>query len=616
MSGRNIWIAASMVCLSLLWSSEQAGAQVRVNNGGHALDANNRVDSGGLNDGSTNNVNPAITGANNAIINGTSPGLSYFHFSDVRAQNGRTAQVVNADPSSFHGILAGNAMDQLNRAAAGTPYGINSVSGMPQYQPVVGSATGVNPPAGYVPQGYSGAYVPAPPGQPFQSTNQLNPNINTFNVPLPSPDQAVLPGMVNMQADQSFVTTSPLYGVQEWRLGDDGTYHSIDMISGQPTGTMNQSSPNPGLNAILPPSNSNLSTDQIQQMRQELNAPLQGAGNESANPNGTGAVPGATPQPGATPKPDTRLTPLQQSDQYSITQKPLASALPLTSLTGTSANTGQSQRNQFVAPPPGLQSAQYAQLQARLKAYEQSQPSGPQSDEEANRQFREEARLRQQAIAKNGAIRTPLPSSTGVNGGPATRPATVIPPPSTAQPDQPIQPPVRMNSLAAGVQARGLNQLLSSAEDLLQKHLYASAIEQYDNAAAVAPNNPLIILGRANAELGASLYARSETDLRSAFSGDAALMMGQYDLNVLLGADRVATIVNDLKSIATAAPQNPTPVFLLGYVAYNTGQEQQAANWMRMAEQRGGGTDPLIDSLLAHWNLSKAPATRPADLNK
>ena len=45
---------------------------------------------------------------------------------------------------------------------------------------------------------------------------------------------------------------------------------------------------------------------------------------------------------------------------------------------------------------------------------------------------------------------------------------------------------------------------------------FSSALDKYDQAEQVAPNNSLIKLGRANAELGASYFARADQHLREA----------------------------------------------------------------------------------------------------
>ena len=144
---------------------------------------------------------------------------------------------------------------------------------------------------------------------------------------------------------------------------------------------------------------------------------------------------------------------------------------------------------------------------------------------------------------------------------------------------------------------------------------FSSALEKYDQAEQVAPNNSLIKLGRANAELGASYFARADQHLREAFAGDEALLMGQYDLRTFLGEDRLKVIANDLKDIANKEQNQVRPVFLLAYVAYNSGNERMAAGYLDLAEKRAGGKDPLITKIRQRWTLPAAeetPAAEPA----
>src|SRR5437868_1638175 len=113
--------------------------------------------------------------------------------------------------------------------------------------------------------------------------------------------------------------------------------------------------------------------------------------------------------------------------------------------------------------------------------------------------------------------------------------------------------PVKVDSLARGVKGKGLAEIMKSAEDLMKQGKFTSALDQYDQAEQVAPNNPLIRLGRANAELGASYYARAEAHLRDVFTQNPELLNGQYDLIALLGEERLNTLVKDLKQIANNA---------------------------------------------------------------
>ncbi len=81
-------------------------------------------------------------------------------------------------------------------------------------------------------------------------------------------------------------------------------------------------------------------------------------------------------------------------------------------------------------------------------------------------------------------------------------------------------------------------------------------------------------------------------------------MMGQYDLRAMIGADRLGVLVNELKQLANEQPSDPTPVFLLAYISYNTGFTANAEGYLDLADQRAGaGRDPFYGNLKAHWSL-------------
>ena len=143
-----------------------------------------------------------------------------------------------------------------------------------------------------------------------------------------------------------------------------------------------------------------------------------------------------------------------------------------------------------------------------------------------------------------------------------------------------------------------------------------SAIQQYDQAEQVVPNNMLIAIGRANAELGGSYYGRSEADIRRAFTQDPATLEGQYDLRTMIGDDRLQFLVGDLKDIAKKNPTQPRAPFLLAYIAYNTGNERMAAGYLDLAEKRAGAGDTFYTLVRKHWTLPDKSDTPAPDLNK
>jgi hypothetical protein len=177
----------------------------------------------------------------------------------------------------------------------------------------------------------------------------------------------------------------------------------------------------------------------------------------------------------------------------------------------------------------------------------------------------------------------------------------VVPVPNTPQAQKPA--PVQIKSLAQGVSASGLASLLKDAETDMKAGKFNSALDKYDDAEQVAPNNPLILMGRANALLGQSYYSRAEQNLRQAFMQNQELLMGQYDLRSFLDSSRLDFIVKELKTLAEAEPKEPRHVFLLAYIAYNTGNEAMAASYLDLAEKRAGGKDPLYPLLRKYWSL-------------
>jgi len=185
--------------------------------------------------------------------------------------------------------------------------------------------------------------------------------------------------------------------------------------------------------------------------------------------------------------------------------------------------------------------------------------------------------------------------------------------------------PLTVKSMTSGIAGKGLKEMLGKAESLMKEGKFTSAIDQYAAAEQVAPNQPLVWVGRAHAELGASYYNRAEGHLKQAFASDQALLMAQYDLRSFLGEDRLQSVIKDLKEIASTDQQSPTPVFLLAYIAYNTGNELRAAGYLDLAEKRSDGKDPSYKLLRDHWSLPSgtepAPATpvsepKPVELNK
>src|SRR5438034_2038696 len=84
-----------------------AFGQMRSGNDGHALDANNRIGSNGINHPNQGGYVPNST---NDIVYGNVSGLNYFH-----------GRLDTTDPTAFRGGIQTNKSDFLARTAGPTP---------------------------------------------------------------------------------------------------------------------------------------------------------------------------------------------------------------------------------------------------------------------------------------------------------------------------------------------------------------------------------------------------------------------------------------------------------------------------------------------------------------
>ena len=635
-----VMVAAGVLAAAgLVATATPAAAQYRSNNDGRALDANKRVGSSGQNDGAGGNAGygrngPMVTG--NQIITG-----------NVTAGRQFRGPVPYTDPGNFRGVTSGSfSSDRFVRETAGVPrpYGAPEVD-MSRPSAFFGSGRATPPPTGYVPTaGATGGYVPTDSAvaQPNIGLSRgysptLDPTLRTSELIMPSPDQA---------GRESTLSASPLYGVRVWRAGESPN----DFLAGGREGR-------PGERADRFGSDPN----SIMRMRDELNRAGLGNTDERPGAQDSGGINGQNIQGGINNAPQgadagggpqglnqSLNTPGQSGAAAGgVGAGALQSRIGSNALQSSIA-TGQGIRRNLLVPAE-RQTPQLARLR---QAFERRHGSGATSDVEAARQFNQEMRASRQQRPGQGQGQGGGAQPGAQPGGPGVQPGQVplggggLPPaprqpgtapapgadsvqdaePAPQQPDaqQPageVPPPERIGSIAEGVEAQGLRDVLKSAEDLMREQKFAEALQKYDVAQRVAPNNALIVMGRANAELGASYYRRAETSLRDAVSRAPELVIAQFDLRALVGEERLQVLVKDLKDLAAADANAVRPPLLLAYIAYNTGNEAQAGEYLAAAEQRAGGDDPLLRAWRRNWKVAAAGAAEPAaqpapDLNK
>jgi tetratricopeptide (TPR) repeat protein len=406
-----------------------------------------------------------------------------------------------------------------------------------------------------------------------------------LNQPLanvPAPGEMMTRGSLNPQqaAQQAGVLTgSSLYGVREWNPQDPADRAFLENLVNRQTGGFNRAQLDP---------------NEVLRMRAELQKAL---GAEQSQPGGTRVQDNLT------------LSPIGQTFESSksplMSNRPLNDQISNQALGASGMSTEQGMRFN-VEGNARRTSTQYTELNKRLEQYYADRRK---TDADFARDFNADLKAKREAEAKAVANKTkPLPG-TADN---VTPPKPDKPPtPDTDKPKVKKPQPVKITSLGEGVRGEGLGNVMKRAEALMKEGKFASAMDQYDAADAVTPNNPLIWLGRANAELGSGFFARADAHLHQAFTTDKALLMAQYDLTGMLGEERLGKLVAELKDIANKDATKPMPLFLLAYIAYNTGHERQALGYLDLAEKRAGDQAPFYKMLRDHWALPEEGGPKP-----
>jgi tetratricopeptide (TPR) repeat protein len=638
---RRILTTAIAAAIPVFALTSISAAQQRINANGRVLDANNRVGSGGQNPDDSRGRSPQ-NALGNDIVTGNVTGGKHFR-----------GPIDYTDPNAFRGQTAGINMDNFLRQSSGPTQDSRLADTTVRFY---GEGRAAPPPPNFVEVGGlgSGSYVPGAPAVNRSVADQRVGAVD-FSQPyvLPAPGQLLLPGPVDPSAGQQFITASPLTGIRQINANDPNFFNSVSHTQ-------------------YNPATGRLDDNAIQRMREELNAaagasdpgsvktvtPTDAAGGAGgADGTGAEAKPGAQrvlpPGPGAVRVEQQPILP-PDTGAVQIEQKPISEPI---AQTPNQLGTGQSVRNRITTlVKPEEQSTIYAQLRRR---HEEAAADQSMSDADAARAFNVARRAEEEAKKTAGQPGQPgQPGGVGAPGQPGALPGQPgAPVPGRAQPGglaaapgaapipQPPGPgdapapgivdytkrneelmkqsaaekkkqrkvyaPVKVPSLATGVKGKGLADVLKNAENLMKEGKFTSALDQYDAAEQVAPNNPLTRLGRANAELGAAYYARAEAHLRDVFQKNPELLAGQYDLTNMLGEQRMQVLVKDLKEIANRDQKEARPVFLLAYIAYNTGHEQNAEAYLDLADKRSGGKDPFFQLLRDNWALPAAAAAAP-----
>lgn len=586
-------LLAAAVALAGLGASP-AWAQQRVNQQGDALDANNRVGEGRSYGTPRGTVNDRFRLGNDLVTR------------DVTGGHGFRDVVPYGNARGFRDFTAGRSSSQFAGYSSGATASGLVVNNAQYTRPYYGGSHIVSPPSDYARLPGTGGYVPPSALRPFEARNQMR-AMPTLAGRATAIDPQVNTRLSAQDADRSTSEFASAYwntpGAREPLLSPDASRDAA-RDNGRTLSPYTQLS----RDARLEP----LTQERISQLRAEL---LRDAAGHPLSPEALDDV--------ATDR--TALGGARPVDSQAEGGAPLESQ----------ADTARQRLDETLLQNAGVrvadpaeQSSQYAQLQERL------------------RQFREAGAI--ESLRPVGAARTsPLapeqpaePAEPDESGQTPAQPPGQTPGAQPAQPTQPIpglpdffpapmprsappwaqQPaaPIEIRSFADGVGSETLKRVYTQAEQLMDEGRFVSAISRYDAAERLVPNQPLTLMGRATAELGAGYYRRSAASFQRAFAQSPELLMARLNLAELIGEKRLAEVKDTLGQRVTAEPQDPDPAFLAGFIAYHSGDLQEAGRLLTLAQERSG--DPFYSEIARHWGItfqnqspaSQPPATRPS----
>lgn len=553
-------VAVPVVMAAVLAVAMPALGQVQVNNNGTARDANTRVGSGGLNDRPRN--------------------LQLYSADDVaygRVTGGRGFRGnLTGDPTQAFGGRGGLPSDQILRrgnpsvtpAAPTLPAGTYAV---PFYS---GSSPTANTPSNFVLNSYTGQYV-------YQPGLRYGAEDIQFGVPPGTPvirpgaggeSQLVLPATVWDSTGRSatgVMTASPLLGVRPLSgLTDEDQYlfnRSMDWRT-------------PG----EPPLDPTVMRELRQELRRTMLTPAQIKGQVQI-----AAEQGAALQQAQTP----------ESAQAAMLQGNRVDAR-----LGQNAQVQPAPTNAQLGGVPPIARPDPAERNPLLLELRRMETERLEARERAARQGTAAPRT---GVPGVGVV----PSREGE--APASRPAGSGETGAVAVPKGEVTETVRaarsvpVDSLSARQGNAGIKALTKSAEDLMAKGRFASAVDRYEAVRRFAPDDATVIVARMHAELGGGFFARAETSLRQAVALDAAVLNARYDLSTTIGAERLKKLVEDLKKLAVDNKDDSMPVLLLGYIAYNSGDVERTSSLLVEAGNRAP-KDTLPGALKSRWLVEES----------
>ncbi len=117
---------------------------------------------------------------------------------------------------------------------------------------------------------------------------------------------------------------------------------------------------------------------------------------------------------------------------------------------------------------------------------------------------------------------------------------------------------------------RRVDELVQQGESALRDGDYFRAERRFEQAQALASENPLVEAGIAHAQLGAGLYLSSSLTLRNLFVAFPELIDAKYDRTLLPSPERLTEAVKLIRTRMIPGQDQPGYGLLLAYIGHQT----------------------------------------------
>jgi hypothetical protein len=134
-----------------------------------------------------------------------------------------------------------------------------------------------------------------------------------------------------------------------------------------------------------------------------------------------------------------------------------------------------------------------------------------------------------------------------------------------------VKPVKLAAAVVAGAPQSDFDTLMLRGEDALNAGKYLDALRIFHAALADKPEDPLALVGRAHAELGAGIYSAAAYDLKFIFARKPGMVAVRYDPQSFIPVVRQEFLLQDLLKLTDNKDSANMASFLYCYLCYENG---------------------------------------------